>query len=338
MSVTIKDVARAAGTSTATVSKVMNGSYTISQATTARVRQVMEELNYRPNQRARNFARQATRSIMYLTTLGENAGFSNPHMFEILCGLEHALSEKGYHLGVKDVSPREACGFVAEAADTKLVDGFVMHASVISRGLEELIAGSQIPHIVIGTPDFQSHFSWIDIDNRLAGEMAANYLLRCGYQSLAFVGGRDVDKISGHRLEGVLSVLNEYDVIIPRGHLQYGASDCDSGYAMTRELFNQREKPDAIICANNYIAYGCVNALRDMQIRIPEDMGVLTFDDYPFSRILKPMLTVVNIDVYHMGAQAGKYILSKIKKPNLQIQAHSTLPEIIGRDSTRTVG
>lgn len=230
MAVTIKDVAKAAGTSTATVSKVMNGSYTISKATADRVNQVMKELNYRPNQRARNFAKQATRSVLYLTTLGENAGFSNPHMFEIMCGLEHALSQKGYLLSVRNISPKEACEYVQEAADSKLADGVVMHASVISRELDEVVAARQIPHIVIGMPDFQNHFCWIDIDNRLAGEMAAQYLLQCGYQQLAFVGGTDVDKISGHRLEGVLSVLHEYDVIVPREHLQYGESDCDSGY------------------------------------------------------------------------------------------------------------
>lgn len=93
--------------------------------------------------------------------------------------------------------------------------------------------------------------------------------------------------------------------------------------------------PDAIICANNYIAYGCVNALGKHQIKIPDDMGILTFDDYPFSRILEPKLTVVNIDVYDMGMQAGKLILNKIKKPNLQIQFFCTLPSITARASTK---
>lgn len=92
---------------------------------------------------------------------------------------------------------------------------------------------------------------------------------------------------------------------------------------------------DAIICANNYIAYGCVNALKENAIQIPEEMGVLTLDDYPFSRILEPKLSVVNIDVYDMGMQAGKLILNKMKKPNLQIQFYCTLPSITGRGSTK---
>ena len=84
MAATIKDVAKLAGVSTATVSKVMNGSYSISQSTIDRVNNAMKELHYHPNLRARNFARQSTRQILFLTTLGENVGFANPHMFEIM--------------------------------------------------------------------------------------------------------------------------------------------------------------------------------------------------------------------------------------------------------------
>lgn len=336
MAVTIKDVAKMAGVSTATVSKVMNGSYSISQKTIDHVHEVMEELNYYPNLRARNFARQSTKQVLFLTTLGENAGFFNPHMFEIMSGLECALGKKGYLLSVKNISPLEAPDFVKEVFESKMVDGVVIHASVISRKLDELIRYREIPHIVLGMPDFASHFCWLDIDNKLAGEMAANFLLRCGYQSLAFVGGTDEDKISAHRLAGVLSVLKEYDVIIPKYHLRYGESDCDSGFKMTQEILQNRNLPDAIICANNYIAYGCVNALKENGIRIPEDMGVVTFDDYPFSQILNPKLTVINIDVYDMGIQAGKLILNKMKKPNLQVQFYCTLPSITVRESTRS--
>lgn len=334
MTATIKDVAKKAGTSTATVSKVMNGSYSISQATIDKVMQAMEELNYHPNLRAKNFAKQSTKTVIFVTSIGKEAGFSNPHMFEIMCGLEHALSEKGYALIVKNISEEKACEYIKNAVETKQVDGFVIHASVISVKLDELIFQMSIPHLVIGNPNFSSHFCWIDIDNKLAGELAAKHLLEKGYQSLAFIGGREEDKISMHRLQGVLSVLNEHDVIVPKNYVQHGESDCDSGYAMTELVLNQSEKPDAIICANNYIAYGCVSALHDKEIQIPNEIGVVTFDDYPFSKILKPMLTVIDIDVFDMGVQAGKYILQKIRKPNLYVQSYITFPTLIIREST----
>lgn len=334
MGATIKDVAKRAGTSTATVSKVMNGSYSISQETANRVRRAMEELDYHPNLRAKNFARQSARTIVFVAELGKGTGFSNPHMFEILCGLEQVLAEREYALEVRNITAQSCADFIQDTAESKQADGFVIHASVISQELDELLFRQEIPHIVIGNPNFNSHFCWIDIDNRLAGELAAKHLLERGCQSVAYIGGKPEDQISARRLDGVLTVLQEHDVLLPREYVKKGESVCDSGYRMTMEILEARRRPDALVCADNYIAYGCVNALHDRGILIPEEMKVITFDDYPFSQILKPMLSVVNIDVYDMGVQAGKYILQKIKRPNLYVQSHITFPTLIAREST----
>lgn len=309
MGATIKDVAKLAGTSTATVSKVMNGSYSISQETADKVRKAMEELDYHPNLRAKNFAKQSARTIIFVAELGKGTGFANPQMFEILCGLEEVLAQKDYTLVVRNIAAGDCAEFIRNAADTKQADGFVIHASVISQALDELLFTHEIPHIVIGNPNFNSHFCWLDIDNRLAGELAAKHLLERGCQSVAFIGGKPEDQISARRLDGVLTVLKEHDVLLPREYVKKGESVCDSGYRMTMQILENRRRPDALVCADNYIAYGCVNALHDRGILIPEEMKVITFDDFPFSQILKPMLSVVNIDVYDMGVQDRKSVV-----------------------------
>ena len=245
MSATIRDVARLAGTSTATVSKVMNGSYSISKETTDRVRKVMDELDYHPNLRAKNFARQSAKTIVFVAELGKNTGFSNPHMFEMMCGLMHVLEEKGYTLIVRNMHAEDCSHYIQEAADSKQADGFVIHASVISEKLDEMIFEKGIPHIVIGNPNFQSHFCWIDINNQLAGELAARHLLERGCQEVAFIGGKQEDKISTHRLNGVIAVLKKHDVLLPREFVQKGESDCESGYRMTMQLLDSRKRPDA---------------------------------------------------------------------------------------------
>ncbi len=335
MSITIKDVAKAAGTSTATVSKVMNGSYSISQETIDRVNRVMAELDYHPNMRARNLSHQANQTVVFAATLGKNMGFQNPHMFEMLCGLEHSLSKKGYSLLVKDMTPEEMGAYVKDAFDTKAADGFIFHASVISSELDEVIYRNEIPHLVLGMPNFDNHFNWIDVDNKYAGEVAIRHLLSSGYCSAAFIGGMQNDQISMHRLSGVLSVLNQHGIEQPKNFVQYGESGTDSGYEMTKQVLSGTKQPEAIICANNYLAYGCVKALNEEGLRIPEDIGVLTFDDYPFSQLLRPQLTVVNIDVYDLGAEAGKTMIQVIKKPHMHVQSYITYPAIIQRDSTK---
>lgn len=335
MAVTIKDVAREAGVSTATVSKVMNGSYTISERTVKRVQDVMKALDYHPNARARSFARQSAKQIVFLTVMEKGIGFQNPHMFEIVCGLENVLSRRGYTLAVKSLPPDQAVLYLEESFSSKEADGYVIHAAVISMQMDELIEKLSIPHVVIGTPSFESHFSWIDVDNRLAGEMAARHLFQKGYMNIAFIGGKETDRISSHRLEGVVNELKKHDIGLENEMIRQEGADSQSGYGMAGEILCQRVRPDAIVCANNYIAYGCLQMLQKESIRVPKDIGIITFDDFPFSQVLSPRLTVVNIDVYEIGTQVGRYITQKIKKKNLSIQSYITAPILIERESTK---
>lgn len=334
MSITIKDVARELGLSVGTVSKAMNGATDVSEETRKRVREAAVRLDYHPNARAQNFVRQSTRTVLFLTGLEQGVGFANPHLFEIIAGVESALRRKGYTLLLHGVTPAEACNVVRMAASRQTADGAILHASIISPELDELVAQISLPHIVIGYPSFPSHFSWIDSDNSLAGEMAARHILDCGYRRIAFIGGWEEDKISTHRLEGIQKELNARNIPIPMEMIRKGESTCDSGYELAKRLLASSRRPEAVICANNYIAYGCFQAMREQNVRIPSDVALLTFDDFPFSRILKPMLTSVTIDVYDMGVQAGGHILTMIQKPNLSVRAYSTLPALVVRAST----
>ena len=103
---------------------------------------------------------------------------------------------------------------------------------------------------------------------------------------------------------------------------------------MTVGLLERRPLPDAIICANNYIALGCVEALHKMGMRVPADVGVMAFDDYPFSQIIEPQLTVVNINVRDLGIQAAKFLVDIIRRPNMQIQTYITTSNVLPRAST----
>ncbi|MCI8462497.1 MAG: LacI family transcriptional regulator [Lachnospiraceae bacterium] len=331
MSVTIRDVAAAAGVSKATVSKVLNNSYTISKETTDRVNEVIREMGYLPNRRAQSFASRSTKTILFLARMQHGVGFDNPHLFEILAGIESALSQKGYGLIVKKASAEELCGHFDELLRSEYVDGAILHASVVSREAAGLLAESEVPYIVVGMPDFSNHLCWIDTDNSVAGETAARHLLQCGYERIAFIGGPEEDRISAHRKNGVMAALNGR---LPEEYLRVGRADSAGGRQEAEVLLGLPEPPDAVICANQYIAFGCVGALKASGVRIPEETAVITFDDFPFSRVMEPELTVVNLDMYDMGEQAAKLVLRRIKKPQLVVQSQTTLPVLIRRGST----
>ena len=318
MGVTIKDVAEAAGVSISTVSKVLNGHYSISEKTAERVRGIMREMNYYPNANAQSFASGSNHTVVLLANLSPNAAFRNPHMFEIIAGLEEALCRRGYRLILRGADATSACGIAEEIISRRSADAIAIHVGVMSHPLAAVLTRLRFPHIVLGAPDFESQVCWIDNSNTYSGAVAAGYLLSRGYRRLAFIGGRSYDLGSALRLQGVKQGLANGGERLEDQYIWLGESTRADGFRMTEGLLNQKQLPDAIICANNYIALGCVDAVLKREMRIPKDMGIMAFDDYPFSQIMEPPLTVVDINVRDMGAQAAKFLTDIIRHPNMQ--------------------
>lgn len=335
MGVTIKDVAEAAGVSISTVSKVLNGHYSISEKTAERVRGIMREMNYYPNANAQSFASGSNHTVALLANLSPNAAFRNPHMFEIIAGLEEALCRRGYRLILRGADATSACGIAEEIISRRSADAIAIHVGVMSHPLAAVLTRLRFPHIVLGAPDFESQVCWIDNSNTYSGAVAAGYLLSRGYRRLAFIGGKSYDLGSALRLQGVKQGLANGGERLEDQYIWLGESTRADGFRMTEGLLNQKQLPDAIICANNYIALGCVDAVLKREMRIPKDMGIMAFDDYPFSQIMEPPLTVVDINVRDMGAQAAKFLTDIIRHPNMQIQTYITTSNVIARGSTR---
>lgn len=337
MPVTIRDVAREAGVSPSTVSKVMNNWPTISEQTCRHVRETMQRLGYVPNTRAASFARKATRNLAFLAYLRKGEAFHNPHMFETLCGAHHAVSKKGYSLSLMNISEEKEAGEVAQAIIANQgFDGMIIHGSAISSTVARLLVTSQFPHIVIAKPRFESQICWLDTNHTLSGSIAANHLLDSGCNTIAFVGGQKADRISLLRLQGVTSSIRERGLRLPDAYIRFTDSGVEQSYHAAMELLQAEKRPDAIVCANNTIAIGVLKAIREKSLLMPDEIALIAFDDFPFSRMMDPMPTVVNIDAFDLGIQAGSFLVKKIKNPALQIQSYSTLPDLVQRSTTRT--
>lgn len=335
MGVTIKDVAKAANVSVSTVSKVINHHYSISEETAQRVRQVMKDLNYYPSASAQSFAKGSTKEVAVLANLAPNTAFQNPHMFEIISGLEETLRAKGYRLLLRGVDETNAYEVAEEIISRRSADALAIHVSVMTHPLSALLTRLRFPHIVLGAPNFDSQVCWIDNNNVYSGTIAASYLLSLDYRKIAFVGGQYYDLGSTLRLQGVRQCLQEAGFPLDDQYVWLGESTRADGYRMTCQLLDEKQSPDAIICANNSIAMGCVAAVQERGLSIPGDMGVMAFDDYPFSQMMEPPLTVVDINVRDMGAQAAKFLVDMIRHPNMQIQTYITTSNVIPRASTK---
>ncbi len=336
MSITIRDVAKAAGVSPSTVSKVLNHSPLISAQTTNHVNAIIEELHYIPNIRARNFAKQKTRTIVFLTLSEPHMALMNPYIFEIFTGTEEIFHKKDYMLQfVNALSLDDAYQVIQKIITTKSADGIILHGYAVSPEITRLLLTQQFPHILIGKPCFETSSSWIDINNIVAGEIAAGFLYDRGIRKMAFVGGRKQDRISQMRLHGVRQFAAQRLIPISPEYLLYGEPTIEEGYKLATRLLTSSPIPDGIICENSISAVGVVKAIREHGLSIPKDISFICFDNYPFSFMIDPLPTVVDINLYSLGIEAAKNLLKIIKCPQMHIQSYITLPSIIQRDSTK---
>lgn len=338
MSITITDVANEAGVSKSTVSKVLNNWSTISPETTAKVHAAIKKLNYIPNSRAVSFAKQTTQNIVYLTNLSKRTAYKNPHMFDIMCGIYHELTEKDYTLTLVDTSEENYPGESAlKEINRRSADGLIIHGSAITEELAQKLIEENIPHIIIGHPTFEERLCWIDTNHSLAGEYAAKHMVDCGYTDIMFIGGKKSDDISNQRLKGFKKGMNNHKIPVMQRRIIYTNATRQSAYETTLQQLQNYPIPHAIICENNTLALGVMKALEELSIHIPKDTAVLTFDQYPYSSIIDPTLTIIDIDVYDMGVQAGNMMIRKLENPNLLIQSFTTLPTIIQGKSTMPI-
>lgn len=338
MAITINDVAVAANVSISTVSKVLNNRTSISPATTQKVLEVIKELNYTPNARAVSFARQCTKNIVYLTALGKKEAYQNPHMFDIMCGVYSKLSGSSYTLTLMDTSMDSFPGeSVSKVISQKCADALIVHGSAItSKETADLILSNNFPHIIIGHPDFDSSLCWIDTNHGLAGQYAAKHFIDCDYVRAAFIGGQKTDYISNQRLKGFIGGMHDYGCPVDNSLICYTDSGINESYQAALFLLSLpcEKRPSAIVCENSCIAVGVSRAIAFLGLTVPEEIAFLTFDSYPYSGIIEPAPTIIDIDVYEMGVQAGDVILRKLKSPSLLVQSYTTLPVLLQGKTT----
>ena len=334
MSVSIKDVANKAGVSISTVSKALNDKSSVSSSTIERIKQTAEEMGYVPNSRARVFATKETKQIVFVADIPKDTAFYNPHIFEIIMGLQHSVSKSGYSLIVESVEKKEALEYISSLYKNNMADALVVHASIITKRLESLIVKSNLPHLIIGQPDYQSTLSWIDTDNTLSGAIAIRHLLKKDYYPVAFVGGKADDMISLHRFEGAERELKQNNLNFEDQYVLSTSSTIVSGMNAAKKILKMEKPPRSVLCANSVIAFGMMQELRNQKIRVPKDIAVMTFDRYPFSDFTEPRVTSVDMNMYEIGEEAGSILIKNLSHPNLRIQTFTSEPCIFEREST----
>ena len=337
MAATIHDIAREAGVSIATVSKVINNKAHVSPNTRKRVMQVMEQLRYTPNASAANLARRSSKNVLYADRFYKGLPYENPHMFDIICGVSHELSRKGYRLSLLNL---DSCGKKPEAALeeailSRVADGIIVSAAFVTARMERLLLKHDFPQICIGEPQFDTILSWIDTNNTLSSNLAVEHLVATGCHTLAFMGGREEDRIFMDRLRGFRSAMERRGLEANEDYITYNPPDVEAIFRSASALLSMPVPPDGIICTNSLMAVGTMRAIQAKGLDVPGQVSLIAFDDHPYSPMVSPQPTIIDIDLFSLGVHAGNLLLKKIRDPAMLVQTYTALPRLLLRGTTR---
>lgn len=315
MPVTIKDVAKAAGVSPSTVTRVIQNKSTISDETKKRVRKTMKELNYHPNLNARSLVSSYTQVIGLVLPDDSDAFYQNPFFPSVLRGIAQVASENHYAIQIatgKD--EKERLNAISQMVYGKRVDGLIFLYAQENDPLVKLVSEEQFPFLILGK-SLSPFIPLVDNDNIQAGFDATEYFIKKGCNRIAFIGGAKKLYVTQDRLTGYEQALQEHKLPLDSQRTFFADEFLEErGYKFSKRLFKHDPQTDAIITTDSLLAEGVCNYLNDHNLNIP----VLSFDS------VNPRLNLaayVDINSLSLGRTSFETILQIISdtKENRQI-------------------
>jgi LacI family transcriptional regulator len=301
---TIKDVARAAGVSVASVSRAHNGHDSVTDEARARILKAANDLRYVPHAGARSLITRRTDTVGVLLPDLHGEFFS-----ELIRGMDIAARVSGRHLLISS-----SHGSASEAAQAILtlqgrVDGLLVMSPHADTRMLAANLPEALPIVLMNTRIASGSYAALSVDNYGGAAAMMRYLVDGGYRRIAFIGGPAQNFDADERLRGyrdALAAEHAVETILP------GDFSEASGYKAGLELCARRDRPDAIFAANDMMALGCLFALTEHGLRVPDDIALAGFDDVPIARFASPPLTTVRVRIVDLGRRAFERLVAEI--------------------------
>jgi LacI family transcriptional regulator len=340
--VTIRQVARAAGVSTGTVSAVLNNRASVRDETKAHVRAVMRQLGYRPSLEARRLA--GLRATNVIADVGVGIVIKeadNPFYSEVIIGAEETLRQAGYEAFVCWSSgdftrEGELIDSVRERGMAGVLIAPVLHQKVDLSHLFEL-RGSGYPFTLLESVQGLPANS-VSVDNRLAAEMAVKHLLELGHEDIVHFAGPPYTQHTRDRVAGVERAFSQSHVRAREETIVPAGSGYAAGYDAAREFLKSVGKPPTgVTCFNDLVAIGVLRALSEAGLRVPDDVSVVGFDDIPIATYLPTPLSTIRVSQREMGRLAAENLIAQMTSKDRPIEQVMMDATLIQRSTTRAL-
>ena len=327
--VTIFDVAEKAGVSHSTVSRVLNNKNNVNAGTRERVLQVMAQLGYVGNVSARSLAGGSSRVVGLLVDR-LNSGY----MEEIIRGIDEALEAQNYNLMLYTThrqKTKEAAYVTRLTRD--FADGLILIVPRNEKAYLETLQKRKFPYVLIDYQGYNRHVPSIITTNRKGGYDATSYLIEIGHRRIGFITGEMAYGCAPERLAGYRDALEEHGVPFEENLVSEGDFLQPQGYRCAQQLLSLPEPPTAIVASNDVMAFGVMEAARDLGLHIPDDLSIIGFDDIPQASHVHPPLSTVCQPLEEMGRSAATLLFKYIANPLTEVERVELSTRLIIRGS-----
>ncbi|HEV3468247.1 MAG TPA: LacI family DNA-binding transcriptional regulator [Pyrinomonadaceae bacterium] len=325
----IRDVARAAGVSTATVSHVINNTRFVSEEVRARVLEAVELCGYYPNAHARSLASGRSRILGLVVS-----DISNPFFPELVKAIETAAFERGYDVVLSNTNydPERTSHYVRRFIERK-VAGVALMTSEMDTALIGELARREVSVVFLDLGEPGVHMSNLRVNYESGIEEATRHLVALGHREIAFVGGPAHLRSAARRLEAFRTSMGRHLPDAPLRVLQ-GDFKVEGGKRAGRELLGGRSLPGAVVAANDLTALGVMAEFRAAGLNVPRDVSIVGFDDIAFTALAEPQLTTVCLPRGELGRRAVEALMMTIEHPDQRGVEVSIPTYLVIRDST----
>jgi LacI family transcriptional regulator len=330
MTITIKDVARKARVSVATVSRVLNDKQSVRDETRQRVQATIKQLRYAPHGTARSLITRQTKTIGVLLPDIYGEFFS-----ELIRGIDATVRRSGYHLLVSGShGDKSEAGAMLRAMRGR-VDGLIVLSPEMRPHSFPSDLSDALPLVLLNSVSDGNSFDLINIDNYDGAFAMVRHLAALGHRRIAFIRGPETNHDALERLRGYRKAMATL-LTGSSEELEFsGNFREEAGYHAGQLILKLEKRPTAIFAANDAMAIGCLCALREANVQVPKDFALAGFDDIPIASFTAPPLTSVRVSIAELGRCAAERVLHGVRHKNKHKRQHITLPTtLVLRDSS----